>query len=327
MKSKIKKIIKSEWNDSKINYIKKFPEGYNNISFDVKIHNPDKKIVVKIIKDGSIDGNKKEQAIFNLLKEKFPKYPVPNVLCFDDSKEIIDEVYIMTERLPGDTLRRKSSEIRNIGKIFERLGELKGKLHQIEYEHYGKLDEDLNLKESYDNLAKKRKSKFEKKIKSLSNRDYTNNTFIENQKETWKKFSHLLKEESSPVLIQKDTSLSNIIVDDVKGNYRITGIIDFEFARVDGKVKDICMPGRHHEIVEQNKDHLISGYNRYNQLPKNWRKLWWFYIWETQISRLYQIPGMAWSGLNELETKNRKENLIRKYKKRLIESKNKLRSL
>lgn len=327
MQSKIKKIIKSEWSKPKINFIEEFPEGYNNISFDVKINNPNKRIVVKIIEDGSIHGSKKEQTIFNLLREKFPKYPVPKVLCFDDSKEIIDEAYIITERLPGDTLRRKSSEIENIGEIFEKLGELKGKLHQIKYENYGKLDKNLSLKKKYDDLVKRRKNKFEKKIKSLSNRGYIDNNFIKKQKQSWKNFSHLLKKESSPVLIQKDTSLSNIIVDGVEGNHEITGIIDFEFARSGGKVEDICMPGRNYELVEENKDHLVNGYKKHNQLPNDWRKLWWFYIWETQISRLYQIPGMSWRGLNKSETKNRKENLVKKYKKRLKQAKNKLNSL
>ena len=55
-----------------------FPEGYNNVAYDVRISNTNKNIVVKLIKaKGSEHGSKKESAVFHLLKKTFPKYPVP----------------------------------------------------------------------------------------------------------------------------------------------------------------------------------------------------------------------------------------------------------
>ncbi len=308
----VRKIIFHIWAKSKISYVKEFPEGYNNVAFDVKILNPDKNVVIKLINVKSSEyGSKKEAAVFEFLKKKFPNYPVPEVIKFDSTKKIIPESFIITERIKGEPLRFLYDKIKNKSELFEKLGELKGLMHSIHFKRYGELDEDLKIIKPYKSWYAKKNVEIKKLLADLKKANYLNKKFVKLHYDFWNKIKRNLKYESAPCLCHGDTSHSNIIVDKVKNNkYKINGLIDFEFAHSGGAVNDLFRAVRNFEQVFKHRKSLVKGYVKYSNLPHNWERLMWIYQWKGNLSWINGVKEMKWRNLTARKTKERRKHIL-----------------
>ncbi len=90
MKADLVKIVKGKWERADIISIEKLSKGYKYPIFDVKIKNPNKNIVVKLIKDNAFENRGKlEKNVISLIKDKHPDFPSPTIIRVDNSKKII----------------------------------------------------------------------------------------------------------------------------------------------------------------------------------------------------------------------------------------------
>jgi|TARA_Y100000310_G_C20528540_1_gene737305 Ser/Thr protein kinase RdoA (MazF antagonist) len=321
--SDVKRVILENFTKCKIKSIKEFPEGYNNIAYDVRLDEGD--YVIKIIKlKGYETYVLKQNKIRKLVRSKFKNFPIAKIIKSDYTKKIIDRPYIIAEKLEGKSVLKSYKEVNNENEIFEEIGELYGKLHSFRMESYGELDPNLNLIKTYKSWYLENCKKVKKIFEKLEERKLLSPKTLKQNRDFFESIKQLLKKEIGPRLCHGDASLTNILAKKNNKKYVVSGIIDFEFSRSSGIVNELFSGLRTPDRKLEHKEDLVRGYLRYNKLPKDWEKLVYLYKWISYLNRLSSINGMKWRNLNEEQTIERKKNMrkesllnLRKMQKRL----------
>lgn len=316
--NQIKKVISSKFSNSKIESIKEFSEGYNNIAYDVRLN--DKELVFKLIKLGKKRKLAlKQKKLQDLMIKKYKEFPIAEILDFDFTEEKFGFPYLILERINGDSLKSKFKEIKNKEEIFEKLGEIYGKIHSIKFEKYGELDSELNLFNEYSNWYEKKCIKIEESFDKIKNNSLLSKDDFENQLNYFNENKEILKIETNPTLCHGDASDTNILVELNNNDFKISGIIDFEFLRSSGAIEDLFNGFEFSKQKLKFKDNLIKGYLRFSDLPNEWEKLVNFYQWVKNLNRITNIDSMSWRNLTEQETIDRKNKMKEKTLKDLKE--------
>jgi len=326
--SDIKKVILENFPKYKIKSIKEFPEGYNNIAYDVRLDKGN--YVIKIIKlKGYETYVLKQNKIRKLVRSKFKNFPIAKIIKSDYTKKIINRPYIIAEKLEGKSVLKSYKEISNEKEIFEEIGELYGKLHSFKMDSYGELDPNLNLIKTYKSWYLQNCKKVKRIFEKLEERNLLSPKTLKQNKDFFESTKQLLKKEIGPRLCHGDASLTNILAKKADKKYVISGMIDFEFSRLSGIVNELFSGLRTPDRKLEHKEDLIRGYLKYNELPKDWEKLVYLYKWMSYLNRLSLIDGLKWRNLNEEQTIQRKKNMrkesllnLRKMQKKLESVKN-----
>ncbi|HED05987.1 MAG TPA: aminoglycoside phosphotransferase family protein [Ignavibacteria bacterium] len=306
--SDIKKVISKNFPGNKIKSIKEFPEGYNNLAYDVRLDNGD--YVIKIIKlKGFETYVLKQNKIKILICKKFKNFPIAKIIKSDYTKRVIDKPYTIAEKLKGKSLQKSYKEINNKEEIFEEIGELYGKMHSIKVESYGELDSNLNLIKTYKSWYCENCKKAKEILVKIEENNLLSNRTLKINKDFFKNNKSFLKKEIGPRLCHGDVSLTNILVKKSIGKYVVSGIIDFEFSRASGITQELFSGLREPDRKYKHKESLVKGYLKYNNLPKDWQQLTCLYKWIGSLDRLTKINGMVWRDLNKEQTKERKKHL------------------
>lgn len=318
-KPQIEAIVDNVFEGSEVGNVEWFGRGYNSVAFDVELKNPPKQVVVKIVeKEYSEDAREKEKNVWELLREKYPEFPVPEVYAFDTSKTVIEKSYSVLERLDGEPLSQAWDEIPNQGEVFREIGEYTGMIHAITYDSYGSFSPELELEETYDDWQGKYSERVDKILGKLKNRDYVDEEFVQAQSDFWEANKHLLANETSPVLCWGDVGMGNMIVKKGEdGNYHISGLIDFEYTHVGGAVRDVFARVRAFEHHYKHRQDIYEGHTQYAPLPDNYAELAQLYHWMASLGELSKVPGMQWHDLSEADTEARKKEIIANNKKRV----------
>jgi Ser/Thr protein kinase RdoA (MazF antagonist) len=306
--TEVKKIIKSKWPKVKIKSIKEFPEGYNNIAFDVKLSNGD--YVIKLIKlKGYETYSLKQKHLRTLVRRKFKDFPIPKIIKSDFSKRLIDKPYIIAEKMDGKSLQSTHKKIPNKKELYSEIGELYGKLHSFKLKNYGELDSSLKIIKKYSSWYLENCKNVEKLFEKIEANKLLSNKAIEEYKKFFEKNKYLLKKEIGPRLCHGDAAQTNILIRKSGNGYVVSGIIDFEFARSSGVTKELFHGLRTFEKKWEYKESLVEGYSKWGKLPKEWEKLVLLYYWMGNLGQLTRIKKMKWRNLNEEDTKKRKKEL------------------
>ncbi len=321
--SDIKKVILENFPKSRIKSIKEFPEGYNNIAYDVKLNNGN--YVIKIIKlKGFETYVLKQNKIKTIVFKKFKDFPITKIIKSDYTKRVIDRPYIITERLEGKSVLKSYKEINNKEEVFREIGEIYGKMHSFKMKSYGELDSNLNLIKTYKSWYLENCKKVKKIFDKLEERKLLSPKTLKQNKDFFDSVKPLLRKEIGPRLCHGDASLTNILVKKVGKKSVVSGIIDFEFSRASGIVQELFSGLRTPDRKLTHKEDLTEGYLKYNKLPKDWEKLVYLYKWISYLNRLSSINGMNWRNLTEEKTVQRKKNMrkesllnLRKMQKKL----------
>ena len=80
---------------------------------------------------------RQEPGLHRLLRAK-TTVPVPEILCFDDSHQLIDRDYLVMRRLPGRPLSEVAA---SEGTVFQAVGQALAQVHQLTADAYGYLGE------------------------------------------------------------------------------------------------------------------------------------------------------------------------------------------
>jgi len=324
--SEVKKIIKENFPKGRIKLIKEFPEGYNNVAYDVRID--DTNYVIKIIKLKVGTRVLKQNKIRKLVMSKFKDYPIAKLLKSDYTKKLIDRPYIILEKVKGKTVNKAYRGMNNKEEVFREIGELYGKLHTFKMKSYGELDLDLNLIETYNSWYLENCRKVKKLFYKIEEENLLSRETLKQYKDFFDSVKFLLKKEVGPRLCHGDSALSNIIVKRVGEKHVVSGLIDLELTRSSGTVQDLFKgietPNR--KLIQ--KEEIIEGYKKYGVLPKDWEKLVYLYHWMNFLGRLNVIEGAEWRNLSEEKTIKRKKKMrkdcllnLRMYQKKLESTK------
>jgi len=117
--------------------------GHFNTSFDVRL--PDRNVVVRIAppQDDRLlyyeKGMMIVEAFLHPLIRLRTDIPIPEILIYDDSHEIIPRDYIIMEKMPGRNMSEVwfSLSVRQRERVCEQLGRFVKRLHQITGEYFG----------------------------------------------------------------------------------------------------------------------------------------------------------------------------------------------
>lgn len=306
--SDIKKIVLINWPKAKIRYIKEFAEGYNNITYDVRLNKGS--YAIKIIKLKDYENYAlKQKKIRKLIQEKFKDFPIAKIIKSDYKKKIINKPYIIIEKIEGESLQKSYNKVGNKEGLFEEIGELYGKMHSFKFSSYGELDVQLNLVKTYKNWYLKNCKKVKKLFNKLEDRKLISQKMLKENKEFFDSKKTMLKKEIGPRLCHGDASLTNIIVKKSGNKYHVSGIIDFEFVRSSGVTQDLFSGLRSPDLKYEYKKNLVKGYTKWSKLPEGWEKLILLYKWINNLNRLTKIKKRSWRNLNEKQSLQRKRNM------------------
>ena len=236
MENKINQIIEREFN-AQVLEIKKITEGYSHYMYLVKINKEPREIIVRFSNNKEKDvGLSKEKFIIETLRKN--NIPAPKIHVFNEN-------YMILEKLSGtrlDTIWDFLPKHEKI-QITKEIGMLLSKIHNIKLEKFGKIegegkiasDEIFKFKSmeepiSYNKFLREwLKASFEDLARILSyehiSPEFMNNLFAY-LTENINKIAY----KGEPTLVHGDFFPGHIFVEKINNEYKIIGLIDFEFS-------------------------------------------------------------------------------------------------
>lgn len=244
MEEKIKFIIEREFN-AKVLEIKRITEGYSHYMYEVMIDKNPLEVIIRF--SNNIDKSvnlAKEKYVIDKLKEK--GIPVPEIYSFYHPEKKEDG-YIILEKFNGERLDLIWDSLSKKEKIqiTKELGKLLSKIHEIKLPKYGYIEEGGNIDSEFGKEFKFRKegeeinySPFLRQVLMQSLKDFAR---LLSYKAVDPKFAsdwmfylsknlNKIEFDKEPTLIHGDYMTGHIFVEKINNEYKIQGIIDFEFA-------------------------------------------------------------------------------------------------
>ncbi|MEA3430928.1 MAG: aminoglycoside phosphotransferase family protein [Nanoarchaeota archaeon] len=273
----ISRIVKNRWKNSQIKSIKRLVKGYKFPVLDVVIENPNKEIIIKIVEDKVFEKRGYlEINVIKLLLKRFSEFPVPRIIKFDDSKQLIDFPYIIEEKIQGyDLADIDISSIKNKKEFVISFAKYAGQMNSITFKDFGYFDEELKIKTiSWFDLIIEEISRYVDKIEK---NEFLNKKTIEKVKQYIEKNKYLMKIKNKPRFIHNDYHGSNIKVGLVDGRCEITGIFDFEICMSGDPVRELYKAEWVLSKLPSYRKYFYQEYSKYVKLPKDYKKRLEFY--------------------------------------------------
>lgn len=316
MEDKIKGIIEREFNANVLE-VKRITEGYSHHMYEVKINKEPNAVIIRF------SNNKKESV--NLGKEKYVmelleknNVPTPKIYAFTKD-------YLIMEKLKGtrlDTIWDSLSKQEKI-QITKEIGKLLAKIHSIKLEKFGNIEDggkiDADVPFKFRDMGKKVSfSPFLREWLKESLKDLArllSYEHIQREKEFLINiFSYLLENLykvnyiGEPTFTHGDFIPGHIFVEKIDGEYKIVGIIDFEFSQSYCPEYDFIKLHRQgfFEDVELKKA-LEEGYGR--KIDKE----------AVELYRIMRDLGFAWAVL-EAGNKELSDETIKKLEEKIKNS-------
>ena len=309
--SNVKRIVQANFPKAKIKSIKEFTEGYNNITYKIRLDIGN--FVVKLIKlKGYEKYLLKQEKIRSIVRKKFKNFPIARILKSDYGNKIIDNPYIILEMIDGESLQSTYPKIENKDKLYEEIGELYGKLHSIKMSSYGELDSNLHIIKKYKSWYNSNSNESKKLLEEIKEKGPLPKKTISQNEVYFRENRYLLKQEFGPCLCHGDAADTNLIVKKIGKQYQVNGLIDFEFSRASGATKELFNGLRSFDRKYAHRSSIVKGYTKWSKLPKDWEKLIFFYQWMAHLKQLTKIKGMKLRNLSYKETLERKKDLRKK---------------
>ena len=164
-----------------------------------------------------------------------------------------------------------TSDIKNIGSD---IGQILAAIHRKEFSRSGDFDAKFNIQDGLEDFIPAIKYETQRclnneKLKSrFSSEDHSKICkFIEIN-------SNLLDSLAQRRLTHSDFNQKNILVDKINGNWKVTGIIDWEYAFSGPFLFDFGNFFRFEEEMPPYREHVVEAYKKHGGvLPANWMKV------------------------------------------------------
>jgi len=301
MENKIRQIIEREFNAQTLE-IKRITEGYSHYMYSVKINKKPNEVIVRFSNNKREDvGLSKEEFVIDKLREN--NIPAPKIYRYD-------EEYMILEKFTGtrlDTLWDSLSKKEKM-QITKELGKLLSKIHEIKLEKFGRIENKGKIKSDeafkfrpmgkiipYNKFLREWLiASFEDIARLLSYKHISQRFMI-------KLFSYLsqnlekISYNGKPTLTHGDFFPGHIFIKRINKEYKIIGLIDFEFAHSLSPEYDFIKLHRAGFFKDPEiKQALMEGYGDINEQA-------------VEIHRITRDLGFAWavleSGNKELSDK------------------------
>ncbi len=267
----IKKIFTHYFVNEKVEKIEELKDGCFNMSYLVILGNG-RQYVLKIAPPDNVELLTYEKDLmvteinFHSLVEHHLRVPVPQIVKFDFTKDIIPYNYFIMNKLQGQPLDKCepiSGDQRKA--IYKQLAKYLAYMHSIKGEHFGyeNLSEDFigkNYHESFKTMFKHIINDADKKNINLP--VSSTELFI-----TLDRYAYVFESITEPIFVHYDLWDGNIFVSDMDNSPTIEGLIDFERGFFADPAADISQMAGY---IDLEKDtYFIEEYNKYAKVPFN----------------------------------------------------------
>lgn len=263
----VKAMVKSAFPDNTLAFHKIVSGGCANLNIKINLDFGEQFFILRVyLRDK--DAAYREQKLGTLLKQTVP---MPQVYFIGDCEQYR---FAITEYLPGVPLRDLllSNKPHDVSSIMFEAGKLLSKIHDHAFPTPGFFDGDLNiLKTSSENEY----IEFAQECLRHPNAiECLNADLITNIKRHFLTYQKFLPDENESRLVHADYDPANILVDIVDGEWKITGILDWEFAFSGSSLFDVANMLRYaHQMPAVFEDSFIQGlFSEGFVLPPHWKE-------------------------------------------------------
>lgn len=240
--------------------------GCANLNIKIHLLNELQPLILRIyVRDK--EAASREQKLAELLKHAVP---IPEVYFVGEDE---DYHFAITEYMPGITLRDLLLNHPNesIQGIMNQAGHILANIQQVQFPMVGFFDADLKVRQP---ITKQDYLTFVQTClahPTVVEQIGPNN--IDKIKEYHEKYSALLLHEPQSHLIHGDYDPANILVNKIEGQWKITAILDWEFAHSGPTLLDVANMLRYaHHLPPIFEKAFLQGLNQGGvTLPANWR--------------------------------------------------------
>jgi len=214
--------------------IAQFPGGASNLTY--RVRSPAGEWVLRRppfgTKARSAHDMGREYRILSRIHEAFPYAPRPLLFCGD--REVLGEEFYLMERLRGRILRRDlPADMRldpaQARALCGRLVDVHAELHAVDYRAAGL--EDLGRPEGY---VERQLKGWSERYRAARTEDVPDNealmAWLDAQRPA---------EAARATLIHNDYKFDNVVLNEADGDWRITGVLDWEMATIGDPLMDL----------------------------------------------------------------------------------------
>lgn len=224
-----------------------------------------------------------EVATFKILKDSSVK--APPLLQADILADGTE--YILVEYVPGKTFEQVREQVPKEGqrRIFLQMGEELGKVHAIrEFDFFGPWDEDCNPIRPWGDFKSRFIWNAEIRMEQIYEQNLKEEPLMREAYEEIKKCYDLLDGVTHSRLCCSDYGPRNVIVDQVNGQWQLTGLIDFEHSAPWDPDRDLADIFTHLFFDDQEMEpSFLEGYQKYHFLGDNFYSKRRMYILNTGL--------------------------------------------
>ncbi len=213
-------IILQNWleNDVSCRSIQRLHGGMINSVLELGFDQPPYEAVIKVSGDAS-NSFKREAHTLRYLKEK-TKFPVPKAYDCRDAGELIEQSFLLIERLPGVNLGQAQMTASQRQDVDFQLADILTELHGHQRDLYGDIDGSETHENWIDIIEPRLRENFEDTKDRLTQKSLS---IIPNLlDEIPKNFAS----QGKPTLIHGDIWATNVMVDQNDGRWNVTGFVD-----------------------------------------------------------------------------------------------------
>lgn len=213
------------------------------------------------------DAAYREQKLGELLKGRVP---IPQIYFVGDLDE---HRFAIAEFMPGITLRDLllGDELCDMEQLMEETGEILSKIQKIRFPCSGFFGKDLSIQEplmqgSYVDFAKDC-------LKHPTVIDTLGQDVISKISTVLEKYASLFPDETQTHLVHGDYDPANLLVDRADGRWKISCVLDWEFAFSGSPLQDVANMLRYaHHMPKIYETSFLSGLQKGGvTLPEDWR--------------------------------------------------------
>lgn len=231
--------------------------GENNFVFRLKFKNFERFIKIDGIKQGKPWVIEKEMYLFDLARKH--GIPTPEVEFYDLTGKIIKKHWMIMRSLGHHNLDQLFSQGKDVRKLFFEMGRLLAKMHGIKLKRQGTIYPDRIENQPFYEFTK---NKFETDLSTLLRLKRISKAEAEKAREVFKDF----KDSKESRLCHYDFGPSQVMTD----GRRISGIIDWEWAKSSDPVYDYAKAELVMELWSGNIGAFKNGYESIKKLPNDY---------------------------------------------------------
>jgi aminoglycoside phosphotransferase (APT) family kinase protein len=240
--------------------------GCANLNIKLNLLNEPQPLILRVyVRDK--DAAYREKKLAALIKHSVP---LPEVYCVGD---FAGHRFAITEYMSGMNLRDLllNPPNGNIQSIMVQVGQILASIQKYEFPTSGFFDTDLKVSEplvgqSYMTYAREC-------LAHPTVIDVLGAESIHKINETLEKYNSFFPDETQTHLVHGDYGPENILVDKVEGQWKITAILDWEFAYSGSTLSDMSNMLRYaHHMPDVFEEAFLEGLTQGGvTLPENWR--------------------------------------------------------